>query len=139
MRKKETHIEGTREGKQTLLAYILVVIVFFLFANYYGNGVEISEAEDLEKALKSQLPVLFVNTVFYIGLSGLILWYAHKYIKHGYWPPPGFPVPFRTRVVKLKHPTAIKISVFLLLALFAFNVGITYYSWFALYRLAHGI
>ena len=139
MCKKEKYVEGTMEGKQTLLAYILVVAAFTLFVNYYGSGAEINEVSDVKKALKSQVPVLIAYTIFYVGLGGIVLIYGNKYIKHGYWPPPGLPVPFRTRIVKLKYPNIVKLSIFILLAMFIFHIYITYYSWFTMYKLAQGI
>lgn len=139
MCKTEEYIDGTKGGKIAFFGFIIIVLAFSSFVNFYTVDIEFTEASDIELSLKQQLPVLFAITIFYISLSGLILKFFNSYIKHGFWPPPGFPVPFRTRVSRLKHPLAVRVSVFVVLSLFVAYLGIKYYSWFKLYNIAVGI
>ncbi|MBT2987328.1 MAG: hypothetical protein KME65_00045 [Candidatus Thiodiazotropha sp. (ex Ctena orbiculata)] len=122
-----------------LLGYIFIIATFMLFINLYGSGREVNGIGELEVTILSYLPVILAKTLFYAGIGWLIVKFSFRYLKHGSWPPPGFPVPFRTRVTYLKHPVAVKFSVFLVLLLLVLNIGTVYYSWFTMYQLSQSM
>ncbi|MEW8424928.1 MAG: hypothetical protein AB2654_05105 [Candidatus Thiodiazotropha sp.] len=131
---KEKYIEGTREGKRAFVVFLIVIAAFVLLVYFLGSNTEAKDLGDLKAVLINHLPVLLTNTVFYIVLGWLIVKYSLSYLKHGFWPPPGLPVPFRTRVSYLKHPAIVKLFVLMVLLLFLLNIAINWYAWLSVYK-----
>ena len=93
----------------------------------------------LQALTQLQLIMALVSVTLFVGLALLVIYFARLSIRHGSWPPPELPVPFRMRVVPITNPLKFWSFFAVLLALLLLPVGKQVYVWYTLFKITQSL
>jgi hypothetical protein len=93
----------------------------------------------LQALTRLQLIMTLVSVTLFVGLALLVIFLARLSIRHGSWPPPEFPVPFRMRVVPITSPLKFWSFFAMLLGLLLLPVGAQVYFWYTLFKITQSL
>jgi hypothetical protein len=85
--------------------------------------------EQLIQSSDRQLLAVIVLVVFYLTLSGIVVFEAIWTVRSRQWPPHGHPVPFRTPVKEIKNPIMVWLFAGSILTMYMGHIALYVYSW----------
>jgi hypothetical protein len=93
----------------------------------------------LQALTRLELIMALVSVTLFVGVAVLVAFFARLSIRHGSWPPPEFPVPFRTRVIPITNRLKFWSFFAALLALGFLPVGKQVYVWYTLFKITQSL
>src|SRR2546425_594390 len=137
----DRYVEGSTRAKVwyfivCLAVALALVLVNVLFPVPQKPWTQVSQ---VQATAQRYLAGALLFAVLLVPWSFRIVALARLSIRHGRWPPPGIPMPFRTRVFSIAHPTVVYILVAMLLGIPLLVVATEFYAWYKLSQIAQSL
>lgn len=125
------YVEASPKARLVFLVLILFWLSLALFLDRFGAWFPLdgTPTERLLKVSDRALIALIVSVIFYLTLSGIVMFESIWTVRSRQWPPEGHPMPFRTRVKEIKHPTMVWLFAGSIIAIYFAHIGMNAYSW----------
>jgi len=125
------YIEGSYKARLVFFFLVLLWAGLVLFLQRFNEWFPLT-GTPVEQWIQSSDRYLFgaiVLVVFYLTLSGIVVFEAIWTVRSRQWPPHGHPVPFRTQVKGIKHPTMVWLFAGSIIAMYMGHIAIQVYTW----------
>jgi len=137
----DRYVEGSTRAKVwyfivCLAVALALVLVNVLFPVPQKPWTQVSQ---VQAAAQRYLAGALLFAVLLVPWSFRIVALARLSIRHGRWPPPGIPMPFRTRVFSIARPTVVYVLVAMLLGIPLLVVATEFYAWYKLSQIAQSL
>ena len=131
------HVEGSTRAKVWYFSVCGAVALALVLVNIlFPHPQVIDSVSSIQAAAHRHLVVAALFAALLVPWSFRIVIIARQSIRHGYYPPPGVQMPFRTRVVAIAHPTKVYVLVAILLGIPLLVVATDLYAWYKLSQMA---
>jgi hypothetical protein len=85
--------------------------------------------EQVIQSSDRHLLAVIVFVVFYLTLSGIVVFVAIWTVRSRQWPPHGHPMPFRTPVKEIKNPIMVWLFAGFILIIYISHIALSVYAW----------
>ncbi|SRR6266704_3138002 len=135
----DRYVEGSTRAKVWYFSVcaavaLALVLVNVLFPFPQKPWTQVSQ---IHAAAQRYLVGALLFAALFIPWSFRVVALARLSIKHGSWPPPGIPMPFRTRIVSVARPMVYFLVAMLLGVPLA--VAAEFYGWYKLSQTAQSL
>jgi hypothetical protein len=86
-------------------------------------------SELFDQVLERSLLAAVIGTIFFGILCSVAVYFTRRAVQSGQWPPKGMPVPFRTKVLKIKNPRKAWAYLAALLLIFSAQIAMPWYAY----------
>jgi hypothetical protein len=126
------YVDASPKARLVFLLLILFWLSLALFLDRFSVWFPLdgTPSERLLKISDRGRIALIVTVVFYLILSGIVVFESIWTVRSRQWPPQGHPMPFRTRIKEIKHPTRVWLFAGSILAIYFAHIGLHVYSWY---------
>src|SRR5215831_6691841 len=126
----DQYVEGSTRAKVWFFSLcgvvaLALVLLYVLFP--YPDALR--TAADIQALAQTHLARAVLLASFLVPFSFRVITLARRSAKHGQWPPPGIPLPFRTRV-KPVRPGLVYALLAIVLCAYLVAVAASFYGWY---------
>lgn len=133
----DRYVEGSTRAKVWYFSICVIAAVALVLLNIlFPYPESIHSVSQIQAVLERYLARSLLFTAFLVPLSFWTITVARLSIRHGYWPPPGVQVPFRTRTISIARPALVYLLVAIFLGAFLLLVAVSFYGWYKLSQIA---
>ena len=126
----ERYIEGSYKARLVFFFVALLWAGLVLFLQRFDTWFPISGTpqEQLVQSSDRALLAAIIVTVFYLTLSGIVVFETIWTVRTRQWPPHG--MPFRTPIKEIKNPIMVWMFASSILAMYLGHIAIQVYAWY---------
>ena len=125
------YIEGSYKARLVFFFLVLLWASLVLFLQRFDEWFPLNgtPVEQLIQGSDRHLLAVIGLVVFYLILSGIVVFEAVWTVRSRQWPPHGHPMPFRTPVREIKNPIMVWVFAGFMLSSYMTHIALSVYSW----------